>query len=137
MRFSSALAVAASLLCAGAASAQDRPADKLTFGQEGDDLVVSYPVTINDSAHVLWTRTVEVGKDVYLLYFVFQNSDLYARDGGERRMKTVQVRWRLPGVKQTDREFHVDNRFEPNSAQLKDLLPKLKALAEAGEKKEK
>jgi hypothetical protein len=108
------------------------PADEklaLTFTQDGKDLVVSATITVNNSAHVLWTHAIVLGNDVRLYYQVFQNRDLLVRS-----LKQIEVKWRLVGHKKGEETYHVEKGFLPSSAELKELLPHLQKLMEEGEK---
>jgi hypothetical protein len=110
------------LAFASGARADDKP--KLTFKQDGSDLVVSTTVTVNGGPHVLWTSSNNLEKQVALNYYVIQCADrLY------RHQKQVDVVWRIVKHKQGDETYHVENRFMPSTAQLKELLPQLEALS--------
>jgi hypothetical protein len=110
-----------------ALTADEKP--KLAFTEDGKDLVVSTTITVNNSAHVLWTHTTVLGNDVRLSYYVFQNRDLLVRS-----QKRIEVKWRLVGRKKGEETYHVERSFLPSSAELKELLPQLQKLAEEGEK---
>jgi hypothetical protein len=96
---------------------------RLTFTQDGKDLVVSTTVKANNSQHVLWTHATVQGKKVLLRYYVFQNRDLFVKGD-----KTIKVEWRLPNRKKDDCTFRVEEKFEPDSAELMRLLPQLGGL---------
>lgn len=121
-------------LCASGVPADEKP--KLTFTQDGKDLVITTSVTANNSSHVVWTHAIDLGKDVTLFYYVFQNRDLFVRgEGGTRSLKSVELKWRLADTKKDGKGFHVKEQFLPNSAELNALLPQLQKLAQEGEKK--
>ena len=111
----------------GAFPADEKP--ELTFTQDGEDLVVSATITVNNSSHVLWTHAIVLGNDVRLYYQVFQNRDLLVRS-----QKQIEVKWRLVGRKKGEETYHVEKGFLPSSAELKELLPHLQKLMEEGEK---
>ena len=136
MRWVVSMLVAAALFLPSLThGADEKPT--LTFTQDDKDLIVSTAVTANNSPHVLWTHSIDLGKDVYLYYYVFQNRDLLVRGGGgTRSIKQVEVKWRLAGQKQGDKGYHVKEQFLPNSAELNELLPRLKKLAAEGVKKD-
>lgn len=100
----------------------------VTITQDGADLVVKTSVTVNNSAHVLWTSVIDSGNTVTLRYYVIQNPDLFVRS-----QKKVDVSWRIPNRKLGDVKIGVQEVFQPNATELKALLPQLKELAEAGE----
>ena len=113
---------------------------RLMFKQDGDDLVVTARVEVNNSPHVIWTcidesraRVISKGEQVddakqvhriALHYYVFQNRDLYCRS-----IKFVEVTWRMSGHEKGDETYELVQTFDPDSAELLDLLPKLEALA--------
>jgi hypothetical protein len=99
----------------------DRP--KLTYEQKGSDLVVAMTVTVNGSPHALWTNATVAGKDVRLRYYVFQNRDLFTRN-----TKKIKVEWRLSKRRKDNLSFRVQEKFEPDSAELNTLLPQLARL---------
>lgn len=99
----------------------------LTITQDGADLVVKMNVTANASEHVLWTSAIDSGNTVTLRYYVIQNPDLFVRS-----QKQVEVEWRIPNRKAGDVKISVQEVFQPNSAELKELLPRLQKLSEAG-----
>jgi hypothetical protein len=102
---------------------------ELKFTQDGEDLVVSTMITVNNSSHALWTHATFVGNNMRLSYQVFQNRDLLVRS-----QKQIEVQWRLVGHTKGDETYHVEKRFLPSSAELKELLPQLQKLMEEGEK---
>jgi hypothetical protein len=117
------VAVAAMFVSVSDASADDEK-PKLTFKQDGADLVVSTVLTANGGPHVLWTNVIKQNNEVVLEYFVVHCSDrLY------RHQKQVEVTWRIAGHEQGKEAYRVENRFNPSTAQLKALLPQLEALA--------
>lgn len=113
---------------------------ELMFTQDGSDLVISTVARANNSPHVLWTRVhslrgkvvpeggrVEDAKQEYrisLHYYLFQNRDLYTRS-----RKDVEITWRLPSHTRGSETYIAVELFDPNSAELNELLPKLEALA--------
>jgi len=108
---------------------------KLAFTVEGKELTISATVSANNSPHVVWTHAIDLGKDVFLYYHVIQNRDLAVR-GAEatRSRKSVELKWKLTGVKPSEKVFHVRQEFVPNTTELRQLLPQLQKLAEAGPK---
>jgi hypothetical protein len=108
-------------------TADERP--ELKFTQDGEDLVVSTMITVNNSSHALWTHATFVGNNMRLSYQVFQNRDLLVRS-----QKQIEVQWRLVGHTKGDETYHVEQRFLPSSAELKELLPQLQKLMEEGER---
>jgi hypothetical protein len=129
MRFVTSLFAAVALLALAAplCAADEKP--KLTFTQDGKDLVVSTTITVNNSSHVMWTHAIDLGKEVHLNYYVFQNRDLLVRS-----QKQIEVKWRLVRRKKGEEIYHVQKDFLPSSAELKELLPQLQKLMEHGEK---
>lgn len=119
-----ALGCAVSLAPRGAAAADAAP---ITIAQDGADLVVKMSVTANNSAHVLWTNTIDSGDTAVLQYYVIQNPDLFVRS-----QKQVEVVWRIPKRKAGEVKIGVREVFQPNSAELKALLPRLQQLADEG-----
>ncbi len=116
-------AVAVMLFSASDVRSADEKA-KLTFKQDGSDLVVSTVLTVNGGPHVLWTDSTKLKNEVVLKYYLVQCSDrMY------RHQKEVVVTWRIVGHKQGDETYRVDDRFVPSTAQLKALLPQLDELA--------
>lgn len=107
-----------------AAAAEAPP---ITVTQDGPDLVVKMSVTANNSAHVLWTNTIDSGDTAVLRYYVIQNPDLFVRS-----QKQVEVVWRIPKRKAGDVTLSVQNVFRPTSAELRALLPRLQQLADEG-----
>jgi hypothetical protein len=112
---------------------------KLTFKQDGDDLLVSMTVDANNSPHVLWTHVNVISSHVIppggkvadakfqtsvtVYYCVIQNRDRFVRS-----QKPVRITWRLVGRKKGEETYKVRQAFIPNTEELKELLPKLKAL---------
>ena len=113
---------------------------QLKFTQEGNDLVIAAVVSANNSPHILWTRVytfrakvipnggrLEDAREehrISLHYYVFQNRDLYMRS-----LKDIEVIWRMPGHKRGSEEYRIVRTFDPDSDELKQLLPKMEALA--------
>ena len=128
MRFVTSLFAVGALMALAAPLGAGDEKPKLTFTQVGKDLVISTTITVNNSAHVLWTHPIDQGKDVFLNYYVFQNSDLLVRS-----QKQIEVRWRLVGRKKGEETYHVQKDFLPSTAELKDLLPQLQKLMKEGE----
>lgn len=117
---------------------------ELIFIQQGDDLFISLLVDANNSPHVLWTkfhhsssRVIPKGGSVedavqesrvLLYYSVFQNRDLYTRS-----LKSVKIEWRLPGHRRGTASYEVLCQFNPDSKELRELIPQLEVLAVRGE----
>jgi hypothetical protein len=121
-------AIAALVVSASSPLAADEKL-KLSFTQDGKDLVVFTTLTVNNSSHVLGTHAIVLGSDARLYYQVFQNRDLLVRS-----QKQIEVKWRLVGHKKGNETYHVEKSFLPSSAELKALLPQLQTLMKEGEK---
>ena len=122
-----------SMLAVGAGRADHgAKGPELTFLQDGNDLVVTARVTVNDSPHVLWTDVSadSSARAVTLRYVVIQNRDLLVRS-----QKQVDVTWRLPGRTKGHDAFRVEaTTMQPTSAELRQLVPGLQQLAEQGKR---
>ncbi len=120
---------------------------KLTFTQDGKDLVVSTTLEVVDAPHVLWTHAEivrhmdphlegprhppELGF-VELYYKIIQTRD----DPAQRHYrKKVQVKWRLADHKKADVPYRVIERFVPSGAELKELGPRLIRLGQETERR--
>lgn len=125
--FRHAFVAACLIVSASVASAKDAP--KLEFSQDGKDMVAKTTITVNASAHVLWTDTLVSGDKVTLRYHIIQCTDLFVRS-----QKDVEVTWRIPNGKQEGMKFEVVDQFQPTTAQLKALLPQLEKLAAEADK---
>jgi hypothetical protein len=103
---------------------------ELAFEQDGDDLVVSMPLTVNNSDHVLLTdSSAGRGREVTLFFCVVQNRDLLVRS-----QKQIDVRWRLPGRTRGDAQFRVEgSAVQLPSAVIKAAGGELQDLARKGE----
>jgi hypothetical protein len=142
--------------CVVVASASTSVAEKkpdLGFTQAGDALVVTMTVEIDNAPHVLWTHVVihtneidmgppvgvagRIGKpEVVLYYYVFQNRDdpgLW--DATRKTTRQIQVAWRLAGHQRDDEIYTVRRDVVPSARELKALVPRLRKLAEEGEKR--
>jgi len=109
-------------------AADEKP--QLKFAQDGDDLVVSMTIIVNNSSHILWTHVCGgTSGDVRLDYCVIQNCDLLVRG-----QKPIEVKWRLAGRTKGEANYHVEKSFLPSSSELKALMPQLQKLMEEGEK---
>jgi hypothetical protein len=86
-------------------------------------------VTVNNSPHALWTHALVQGKDVSLRYYVFQNRDLFVRS-----QKAIEVQWRLTNRQKAGHTFRVEEKFQPDSAELNTLLPHLQRLKDGGKR---
>jgi hypothetical protein len=73
---------------------------KLEFSQDGEDLVVKTTITVNGSAHTLWSDVSVFADNVTLRYHVFQCIDLSVRS-----QKQVEITWRIPNVKREGTTF--------------------------------
>src|SRR5262245_45262856 len=113
MRFVTSLFAAVALLVLAAPVFPADETPKLTFTQDSNDLVVSTTITVNASSHVLWTHAIDLGKDVHLKYYVFQNRDLLVRS-----QKEIEVKWRLVGRKKGEATYRVQKNFLPSSSEL-------------------
>jgi hypothetical protein len=103
---------------------------KLTFTQDGKDLVVTTEVTANNSPHVLWSQAISgLGDKVFLRYYLIQNLDLLTPG-----VKKVKVEWRLTDQKKGAKKYEVQQIFQPTTAELKGMMPQLQQLIESGEK---
>ncbi len=100
---------------------------KLSFTEDGSNLVVELPFRKNNSQHLLWTSITLQPKDIYLNFEVIQNRDLYVRSE-----KTIEVVWRISDWKAAGQVFHVGRNFNPTTDELEALLPDLQRLAENG-----
>jgi hypothetical protein len=79
-----------------AASAQGAE-PQLTIRQEGDDLVVSMSMQVNNSPHVLVTGYRQAGREYRLYYLVIHNADR-----ARRSLKQIGIAWRLKRVKKEE-----------------------------------
>jgi hypothetical protein len=116
---------------------------QLKFVLDGNDVLVTAKVRVNNSPHVMWTginifrgKVIPPGGSiadaveqhrVVLQYFAFQNRDLFTRS-----FKSFDVTWRLCGYKMGEATYQVEHAFRPDSAELLELLPKLETLAKQG-----
>src|SRR4051812_42473489 len=91
---------------------------RLSFREDGDDLIVSLEATANNSPHVLWTHVVVLCSKVIptggrvddappqttisLQYCVIQNRSRFVRS-----QKAVDVTWCLPGRKRGSERYEV------------------------------
>ncbi len=113
---------------------------ELQFTTDGNDLLVAASVEANNSPHVLWTRVhvlrarvIPAGgrvedavkkHEISLHYYVFQNRDLYCRS-----RKKVEVIWRLRDHRKGSETYKIVETFDPDSEEMKRLLPQLEVLA--------
>ena len=115
----------------------------LSFEQAGDDLLVRTRIRANDSPHVLWTGVVvQQGRlipsggrpaDATAVHrIILQYGLVQSRDLLRRSFKYVDVTWRVPGHSIGAGDYSVEQTFCPTSAELRLLMPQLKALAEGG-----
>src|SRR4051812_36246736 len=98
------LGILAILPSSGAVAAEKKPA--LSFTQDGNDLVVTTELTINNSVHALGTSVDGAKTDKVVLHaYVVQNSDILVRgDDQSRSQRKIKVEWRLPDTKKDDKE---------------------------------
>jgi hypothetical protein len=122
----------------------NQPQSELVFAEYGDDLLVTTTIRANNSPHVMWKgvnvfrgKVVPAGgrleaavadHRITLQYCIFQNRDLFTRS-----FKDVEITWRVHGRLESAATYKVEQAFCPDSAELLELLPKLKALAEHSE----
>jgi hypothetical protein len=140
------------VLLAAALAPPPEPGPKLTFTQDGKDLVVTATVEVPDAPHVLWTRAVPVMHgDPYLLgprrppelvwvdlsFEVFQSRDDPVVMHMPHHTKRVELRWRLADHAKADVPYRVIRRFQPSAAELKELAPQFARLAEETERRQK
>jgi len=119
------------MLSASSVDAGEEP--KLTFTQDGKDLVVSMSVEVNGTSHALLTSVGLRSSKVTLWYCLFQHRDYLVR-----HKKQVHIQWRLPGQTKEGKQFEVhDFHFLLSTDELKQLTPQLQMLAGMGEKRHK
>ena len=122
---------------------------KLSFTQEGKDLVVSMTVEVQDVPHALWTRAeLVMDHDPYLLgprrppklsrvelsYHIIQcRDDPVHRWVG--KTKKVEVKWRIVDHQQSGVPYRVIKQFNPSAVELKALAPQLTKVAEETERR--
>ena len=124
----SALAIG---LCLWTKSSASDKEDELTFRQDGDDLVVTTTLTVNNSPHVVLTDFAMISPkdEVHLSCSVVQNRDLLVRS-----RKEIKVEWRLPRHKKGDRSYRVESwPITPGTGELQQAIPKLQELMRAGQ----
>ena len=124
---------AASVLAASSAvvsaAADEKP--ELTFRQDGDDLVVTTTLRVNNSPHVVLTdfAIMQPKNEVHLSCSVIQNRDLLVRS-----RKEIEVEWRLPRHKKGDESYRVESwPITPGTGELEQAIPKLQELMRAGQ----
>jgi hypothetical protein len=101
---------------------------KITFRNDGNDVIASIQIMANGSPHALWTA-YDIGPNnvVTLRYCLIQNSDRLVRC-----IKTVTIEWRLKNFAVLPAPlltYRVDGfSWAPKSQELKDLIPQLQLL---------
>jgi hypothetical protein len=101
---------------------------KITFKNDGNDVIASIQVMANGSPHALST-SYDVGTNnaVTLRYCLIQNSDIAVRC-----LKTVTIEWRLKNFAVLPSPlltYHVDGHsLTLNTKELKALIPQLQGL---------
>lgn len=117
------------VLLVGFVQADESP--KLSFAQNGDDLIITADILINNSQHVAATKATRVGDKVHLEAWVVQNRNWLVRS--QRRLK---LEWRLADTKKDGLEFvpRVSKRLII-ATDLKGLQAELDRLVEAEPKK--
>jgi hypothetical protein len=110
---------------------------KISFRNDGNDVIASVQVTANGSPHALWTAyDISTNNVVTLRYCLIQNSDQLVRC-----LKSVTIEWRLKNFAVLPSPlltYRVEgSSLAPKSQELKDLIPQLQLLIADKVKQEK